>query len=161
MDLDFWIKYRLSRLLENYKKIWKIFYVISSLILFSLFYIYNSLNKIYSIIYQDPFVGGASATQRRGFLAYIKLHMIALKLFLVNFFRVFSQLPYLFKLFYWYSVGGLHYWVIFFNFEFLLSVNGFSVRNTGAETPRRCEQVTPYQGRVCSFFFFFLRSVIT
>ncbi len=96
------------------KKIWNIFYVNSSLILFSLFYIYNSLNKIYSIIYQDPCVEGASATQRRGFLAYIKLHMIALKLFLVNFFCVFSQLPYLLKLFYWYSVGGLHYWVIFF-----------------------------------------------
>ena len=45
---------------------------------------------------------------------------------------------------------------IFFYFEFLLSVNGFSVRNTGAETPRRCEQVTPYLGRVCSLFFFFL-----
>ncbi len=92
----------------------------------------------------------------KGFLAYIKLHMIAIKLFVFDFFRVFSQLPYLFKLFNWYSVGGLHYFVIFLNFEFLLSVNGFSVRNTEAETPWRCEQVTPYMGRVCSLFFNFL-----
>ncbi len=63
------------------------FYVISSLILFSLFYIYNSLNKIYSIIYQDPFVGGRIGHTASGLFG---LHKIAYDSIKIIFRQLFS-----------------------------------------------------------------------
>jgi hypothetical protein len=78
-------------------------------------------------------------------------------LFLIHFwstfFRVFSQLPYLFKLFYWYSVGGLHYWVIFFKFWVsTVSQRFFRKKYRGRDTPAVWAS-DPVSGAGLLFFF--------
>ncbi len=92
---------------------------------------------------------GALVKQPRGYLAYKKMHMTAVILFVFHFFGFLVD-NHTYLTFFQYSFGGLHYSVIFQIFRFYCQLMVFP-RNPGAKRIRR---ITDHMFRVCYPSFF-------